>query len=188
MLAFISSMLLVAVAELGDKTQLLVLSFTTRYKLSKVLIGVGIALFGLQLLAVVAGQVLFRVVPINYLRIIIGISFIGFGIWIIKGEDEGKDVKTDASRLGAIASIALAFFLAELGDKTQLTTVSLAAKYHSFVGVWLGSTLGMIIADSAALVVGILAGRRLPQEKIRYFSATVLILFGILTLVQAFTS
>ncbi|MDI6815744.1 MAG: TMEM165/GDT1 family protein [Actinomycetota bacterium] len=85
----------------------------------------------------------------------------------------------------AIECIAITFFIAEFGDKTQLATVSLAAKYNSFVGVWLGSTFGMITADGLALIVGVAAGKRLPQERIKYISAGIFILFGIITLAQA---
>lgn len=77
------------------------------------------------------------------------------------------------------------FFVAELGDKTQLATVSLSAKYQSFFGVWIGSTLGMVIADGFAVLLGYFAGKKLPQEKIKYLSAGIFIVFGILALTQA---
>ncbi|MBE0447432.1 MAG: TMEM165/GDT1 family protein [Actinobacteria bacterium] len=134
MVSFIASLFLVTVAELGDKTQLLALSFATRYKPAKVITGIFIALLLLQLLAVTAGQVACDLIPMQYLRIIVGLSFIGFGIWMLQRDEHDEEGKAheDAHPLGAIATVVVAFFIAELGDKTQLATISLAAKYHSF--------------------------------------------------------
>jgi len=189
MLGFLSSLFLVTLAELGDKTQLLVLSLATRYKPAKVLAGVFIAIFFLQLLAVVVGSAISGLMPMRYLQIIVALSFIGFGIWMFRGdtedEEDGEKFKKTRS-YGVIAAIAVAFFIAELGDKTQLATISLAASHQSFMGVWFGSTLGMFLADGVAVMIGMLAGKKLPQEKIKYVSAGIFMLFGLITLAQAF--
>ncbi|HZD60448.1 MAG TPA: TMEM165/GDT1 family protein [Anaerolineae bacterium] len=188
MVSFIASLFLVTVAELGDKTQLLALSFATRYKPAKVITGIFIALLLLQLLAVTVGQVVSDLIPMQYLRIIVGFSFIGFGIWMLKRDehDEQGKVREGAHSLGAIVTVTVAFFIAELGDKTQLATISLAAKYHSFINVWLGSTVGMVLADGAAIIAGVFAGKKIPQEKIKYISAVLFTIFGLVTIVQAF--
>ncbi|MDP2211112.1 MAG: TMEM165/GDT1 family protein [Candidatus Aquicultor sp.] len=187
MTGFFPALLLVTIAELGDKTQLLVLALAAKHRPAKVIAGVILALLVLQLTAVIVGRTLYALVPMAYLQFAIGASFIAFGIWMLKkdtGDEEnaGSGARTS---LGVIATVAATFFIAEFGDKTQLATISLAAKYNSFVGVWLGSTFGMIVADGLALVVGVTAGRRLPQERIKYISAGIFILFGIITLAQA---
>lgn len=186
MIAFLSSMFLVTIAELGDKTQLLALSFAVKYKPVKVLAGIFIALLFLQLLAVTVGQTLAGLIPMSYLKIAIGVSFIGFGVWMLKRDDCDEEAKECKSThpIGIIIAIATTFFIAELGDKTQLATISLSAKYQSFASVWLGSTAGMVIADGLAVIIGYFAGKKLPQEKIKYASAAIFIIFGVVTLVQ----
>ena len=187
MTGFFPALLLVTIAELGDKTQLLVLALAAKHRPAKVIAGVILALLVLQLTAVIVGRTLYSLVPMAYLQIAIGASFIGFGLWMLK-KDTGEEENAGAgvlNPLGVIATIAITFFIAELGDKTQLATISLAAKYNSFAGVWLGSTFGMIVADGLALIVGVVAGKRLPQERIKYLSAGIFMLFGIITLAQA---
>lgn len=185
MAGFWASLFFITVAEMGDKTQLVALSFATKYNAWKVVAGVFLATLVVHLLSVIIGEQTSAFIPMFYLKIIVGASFIAFGLWTLKGdkldEEEGK-----ASKFGPLITVAIAFFLAELGDKTQLATISMAAQYKSFVGVWLGSTLGMVIADGLAIVVGIVAGKRLPEKAIKYVSAAIFIGFGIYTLVEAF--
>jgi len=179
MLSFFSSLFLIFIAELGDKTQLLALSFATKYKPTKVLIGVFIGTLVVHLLSVVIGEKLTGFIPEHLLRTIVGLSFIGFGIWTIRG-DSCDEKKQTGKKFGPVITVAVAFFLAELGDKTQLATISLAAQYRSFVGVWLGSSLGMVISDGIAIAVGVVAGKKIPANVIKYISATIFILFGAL--------
>ncbi|HNV86601.1 MAG TPA: TMEM165/GDT1 family protein [Candidatus Omnitrophota bacterium] len=185
MLEFWASLFFIALAEMGDKTQLIALSFATRYKPLKVLAGVFIATLAVHLFSVIIGEKTSVLIPFYYLKILIGISFIGFGIWTLKGDtcDEGKI--SNIRRTGPVMTVALAFFLAELGDKTQLATISLAAEYHSFWAVWIGSTLGMVMADGIAIVVGVVAGRKLPERMIQWVSAGIFILFGFAMTVEA---
>lgn len=181
---FLASTFLITVAEMGDKTQLLSISFATKYKPQKVLAGIFIATIAVHLLSVVIGRTVSEFVPLRYLRVAIGLSFIGFGLWTLRG-DTYEDDNNPTRTLGVVATVAIAFFLAELGDKTQLATISLAAKYNSFMGVWLGSTLGMVIADGAAIIVGVAAGKRIPEHIIKYVSAAIFIIFGVVTTYQS---
>jgi Ca2+/H+ antiporter, TMEM165/GDT1 family len=170
---------------MGDKTQLVALSFAAKFNPLKVLAGIFIGTLLSHLMAVLIGQNLSLIVPVRSLKVIVGLSFIGFGVWTLKGDsyDEKKGKKD--GKLGAVITIALAFFLAELGDKTQLATISLAAQYRSFFGVLAGSTSGMVCADGLAIVLGTLAGKKLPEKAIKYFSAVIFVIFGLVILIDA---
>ncbi len=170
---------------MGDKTQLVALSFATKFKPGKVVAGIFIGTMVSHLMAVIIGQNLNLIIPIQYLKVIVGLSFIGFGAWTLKGGtyDEKKDKK--ASMFGPVFTVSLAFFLAELGDKTQLATVSLAAEYRSFFGVWAGSTAGMVAADSLAIIIGVIAGKKLPEKVIKYVSSAIFVVFGLAILIEA---
>jgi putative Ca2+/H+ antiporter (TMEM165/GDT1 family) len=176
--AFLASLLFVVLAEMGDKTQLLAMSFATRFSASKVMLAVFIATIANHVLAVVAGQLLTTVVPIDIISLAASLSFIGFGIWTIRGDQlKGEDKR--ASRFGAVATVGIAFFIAEFGDKTQLATISLAAEYHNPLSVLSGTTLGMLIADAVGIVIGVILCKRIPQRKIKWFSAVIFVLFGL---------
>jgi len=176
--AFVASLAFVVLAEMGDKTQLLAMSFATRFSASKVLIAVFIATIANHALAVLAGQFLVTIVPVDIITFIASISFIGFGLWTIRGDQlKGEDKKP--SRFGPVATVALAFFIAEFGDKTQLATISLAVEYQSAASVLMGTTLGMIIADGIGIVIGVVLCKRIPQRAIKWFSASIFILFGL---------
>jgi len=184
MLTSISSFFLIAIAEMGDKTQLVALSFATKYKPTKVLLGIFIGTLVVHLFSVIIGERVSALIPLNYLKILIGLSFVGFGIWTLKG-DSCNEKEKKGNKLGPILTVAIAFFLAELGDKTQLATISLAAQYHSFLEVWLGSTFGMVAADGIAIVVGIIAGKKLPEKLIKYISTAIFIIFGAWIIIDA---
>lgn len=184
MLSFFASLFLVTMAEMGDKTQLVALSFATKHKPLIVIAGVFIGTLVSHLFAVVVGEKISLLIPMQYMRVMIGLSFIVFGLWTLKGDryEEGRE---KASGLNPIIAIAITFFLAELGDKTQLATISLAAEYRSFWGVWIGSSLGMVIADGAAIAVGIVAGKKLPEKLIKFISAGIFIIFGLAIISEA---
>lgn len=182
--AFLASSFFITAAEMGDKTQLVALSFACRYRPSQVLGGVFAATLVVHFFSVIIGQEVSRFIPLFYMNILVGASFIGFGLWTLKPE-RATDECRETGRFGPLVTVGIAFFLAELGDKTQLATISLAARYHSFTGVWLGSTLGMVVADGLAIGVGVVAGKRLPERVIRYVSAAIFIVFGIITIIEA---
>lgn len=181
--AFAASLVFVVLAEMGDKTQLLAMSFATRFNPYKVLLAVFIATIANHALAVVAGQFLTTIVPIDIISLAASLSFIGFGLWTIRG-DQLKDEAKKASRYGAIATVAIAFFIAEFGDKTQLATISLAAEYQNPISVLMGTTIGMLVADGVGIVVGVVLCKRIPQRKIKWFSAIIFVLFGLVGLYE----
>lgn len=179
--AFLTAVFMVTVAEMGDKTQLLAMAFATRFKAAEVLIGVFIATILNHALAVALGEFLTAKIPISYIQVAAAISFIVFGLWTLRGDKlEGEDKKH--TRFGPIGTVAVAFFIAELGDKTQLATIALAAKYQAAVMVLMGTTIGMIIADAIGIWFGVLMGRKIPESVVKAVSAGIFIIFGILGL------
>lgn len=177
MAAFLASLAFVVLAEMGDKTQLLAMAFATRYRAATVLWGVFVATVANHLFAVVIGKYLAAFVPFRYVQLAAALSFVAFGLWTIRGDDLGDEDKR--FRFSPFWTVAVAFFFAEMGDKTQLATVALAAKYQAIVPVWLGTTTGMMVADAIGIVVGIVLGKKIPERAVKWFAASVFILFGL---------
>ena len=177
---FIASFLFVVLAEMGDKTQLLAMAFACRYPAKTVLAGVLAATLVNHLLAVVVGSFLTDFIPMNYVQIAASASFILFGLWTLRGDElEGEDKKY---KFSPFWTVAVAFFFAEMGDKTQLATVALAAKYQAIIPVWLGTTAAMLVADAFGIIVGVVLGKRIPELFVKWFAAVIFILFGIIGL------
>jgi putative Ca2+/H+ antiporter (TMEM165/GDT1 family) len=188
MSAFFVSFALIFFAELGDKSQLVALWFSTRYRWWLVILGVTVATLVVHLGSTAIGASAADVLPEEVLLIIVGLSFFAFAAWGLRGDKLDDDVKELApSWLGAFGIITLGFFLSELGDKTQLATISLGGHEDSFVGVWLGSTAGMVAADALAIVAGVIAGKRLPARTMALVSAALFVVFGTLALGRAMT-
>jgi putative Ca2+/H+ antiporter (TMEM165/GDT1 family) len=176
---------LVLIAEMGDKTQLIALAFATRFNTTVVVAGVFGATIVVHLFSVLIGELAGTALPVFWINLISGIAFIGFGVWTLRGDSIDGDEKDKPSRFGPLLTVATSFFLAELGDKTMLATVAIASQQSSFVGVWLGSTLGMVVADGIAIIVGKVMGMRLPERLIKYFAAIIFFASGIVTIVIA---
>jgi putative Ca2+/H+ antiporter (TMEM165/GDT1 family) len=178
MMAFLTSLAFVVLAEMGDKTQLLAMAFASRYRWQTVLFAVFVATLVNHLLAVVAGSLLTNIVPLQYIQIIGAASFIMFGLWTLRGDElKGEDKRFKYSPFW---TVAIAFFIAEMGDKTQLATVALATRFDSIIQVWLGTTCAMVIADALGIMVGIVLGKKIPERFVKWFAALVFIIFGIL--------
>lgn len=171
---------MVFAAEMGDKTQLVALSLATRFNIRVVLAGILGATLLVHVLSVALGGVMCRLLPGDWIVFVAGLSFIGFGFWTLRGdtldEDEGKRHRSLTS---PFLLVFVTFFLAELGDKTMLTTCVLAAK-HPPVPVWLGSSLGMVLADGIAIVIGCVLGKQLPEKPVKYAAATIFFVFGLM--------
>jgi Ca2+/H+ antiporter, TMEM165/GDT1 family len=180
MTIFMASFVFVVLAEMGDKTQLLAMAFATRYPANTVLAGVLVATLLNHLLAVVLGSWLTNFVPFDSIQIAASASFIFFGLWTLHGDKlEGEDKKY---KFSPFWTVAVAFFFAEMGDKTQLATVALAAKYHTILPVWMGTTAGMMVADAFGIIVGVVLGKKIPERFVKWFAAAIFILFGIVGL------
>jgi len=172
----------VFLAEIGDKTQLVALAFATRYKASTVLAGVFGATILVHLVSVGIGEAAGSVVSTFWIRIASGIAFIAFGIWSMYGDELGDESTVPEHRWGPLMTVAISFFLAELGDKTMLATITIAGQQRQFLAVWLGSTVGMVAADGIAILVGKGMHKRLPEKLIRYIAAAIFIGSGLLTI------
>ncbi|GAA1849841.1 hypothetical protein GCM10009836_32000 [Pseudonocardia ailaonensis] len=184
--AFLISFGVIFVAELGDKSQLMALTFATRYKTWPVLVGITIATSVVHLVSVAVGVGLGAALPTGWIALAAAVAFVGFGAWTLRGDslsDEEQN-KVNKKARSAVVAASVAFFLAELGDKTMLATITLATQ-HGWFGVWLGSTLGMVAADALAIVVGRQLGKRLPEKAIRYGAAVLFLVFGVALLVDA---
>ncbi|MFI7602588.1 TMEM165/GDT1 family protein [Actinoplanes sp. NPDC049681] len=180
------SFAVIFVAELGDKSQLMALTFATRFKPMPVLIGITVATAVVHLVSVGIGYGLGAALPTGWISLVAGLAFLAFGAWTLRGDKLTEDEKAKAERStgSAILAVGGAFFLAELGDKTMLATITLATQ-HGWFGTWLGSTLGMVAADALAILVGRLLGRHLPEKVIKYGAAALFAIFGIWLLVEA---
>jgi putative Ca2+/H+ antiporter (TMEM165/GDT1 family) len=181
--AFLASFLFVVLAEMGDKTQLLAMAFATRYPAYKVLIAVFIATLVNHALAVAVGHFLTVIIPLEIISLIAAVSFIVFGLWTIRG-DRLKGEVDRKSRFGPILTVAIAFFLAEMGDKTQLATISLAVEYQDMAYVLMGTTLGMVVADAIGIGVGVVMQKHIPEKIIKWIAAAVFAAFGFIGIYQ----
>lgn len=180
MSAFLISTGIIFVAELGDKSQLVALWFATRYRWWLVLAGVSIATLVVHLGSVAIGRSFAQVLPEDILLVAVGLSFFAFAAWSVRGDrlDDPEPVIRPPIA-GALGVVTVSFFVSELGDKTQLATVSLSGDNDDIAGVWLGSTVGMVLADALAIGAGQVAGRRLPQRALGMFAAALFVTFGL---------
>ncbi|SDE68526.1 TMEM165/GDT1 family protein [Sporomusa acidovorans] len=182
MTAFFTSLVFVVLAEMGDKTQLLAMAFATRYRWQTVMLGVFVATIFNHLFAVVVGNYLTHFIPMTTIQIAAAISFIIFGLWTIRGDElNGED---QAAKRSPFWTVAIAFFIAEMGDKTQLATVALAAQFNTIVPVWLGTTTGMMVADGIGIIIGIVLGKKIPERAVKWFAAIIFIFFGLFGLYE----
>jgi putative Ca2+/H+ antiporter (TMEM165/GDT1 family) len=177
---------LVFLAELGDKTQLVALTLAGRYPAAKVLLALGASIAVLQTLSVTVGAVVSRTVPDRAIAVGAGLLFCGFAVWTWRAEDEDGEGDAGAPTAGLV-SVAVAFFLAELGDKTMLTTAGLAAD-RGAVPVWIGSFAAMVAATALAVLAGKALTTRIAPSTLRRLGAIAFAVVGVATLVGAATS
>jgi putative Ca2+/H+ antiporter (TMEM165/GDT1 family) len=181
--AFLVSAGLVALAEIGDKTQLLALVLATRFRQPvPIILGIFVATVLNHALAGALGSWITTTIGPDVLRWIVGISFIAMAGWtLIPDKLDDDDTKT-AQTLGAFGATVIAFFLAEMGDKTQVATVALAARFDALVAVVMGTTVGMLLANVPAVLFGEALTKRLPITLVHRIAAAVFLVLGLLTL------
>ncbi|MFO1206077.1 MAG: TMEM165/GDT1 family protein [Burkholderiales bacterium] len=177
----LTSTVLVALAEIGDKTQLL--SFVLAARLRRpwpILGGILLATLANHALAGAVGSWIASLVPRSILIVGVGLLFVAFGLWTLHPDALDDDPRIH--RAGAFVTALIAFFLAEMGDKTQIATVALAARFDSLAQVVIGTTLGMMIANAPAVWLGDKLAERIPMKAVRIAAAALFIGFGVLTL------
>jgi len=175
---FLLSLGLIFLAELGDKTQLVALALATRFRAGVVLAGIFVATLLVHLLSVGIGGLTGTFLSRAWIELISGLAFIGFGLWTLRGDELAEDHGAKQSLTSPFLIVSVTFFLAELGDKTMLGTVTLAAS-HPWVWVWIGSTLGMVLSDGLAIWVGHALGKKLPERTIKIGAAGIFFVFGL---------
>ena len=182
--AFLVSLGIVALAEIGDKTQLLALVLAARYRRPvPVILGILVATLANHALAAWLGAGVAAALGPQALRWILGLSFLAMAAWTLIPDKLEKE-KPQGARLGAFAATLVAFFLVEMGDKTQIATAALAARYASIAAVVAGTTLGMMLADVPAVYFGERILRRVPAKTVRRVAAASFALLGALALLD----
>lgn len=182
--AFIASFGMVALAELGDKTQLLsfVLAARFRGRHWPIIAGIFVATVVNHLGAAYVGDWVATKVSPDVLRWVLGLAFLAFAVWALI--PDSLDAQEQKASHGVFATTVVMFFLAEMGDKTQLATVALGAQYSSLVAVATGTTLGMMAANVPAVLIGEKLAQKFPLSKMRFIAAALFALFGALILLK----
>nr|WP_312577617.1 TMEM165/GDT1 family protein [Sedimentibacter sp.] len=178
---FIKTFLLIFVAEMGDKTQILLMTCAARYSVMQVLIGIIIGVAMNHGLAIIIGTYISNVIDMNLLQVFAGFIFIMFGLLALKRESD-EDDKTRMLKCGPILAVAITFFIGELGDKTQLTAMTIAMESDYPFFVLIGSITGMIAVGCVGIIIGTALTKRISSYIIKVISGLVFIMFGVIKL------
>ena len=182
--AFLVSTGVVALGVMGDKTQLLAMLLAVKFrKPVPIVLGILVATLANHATAGLVGAWVARALGPEVLRWVIGVSFIAMAGWMLAPDKIDADTTTPP-RFGVFGATVIAFFLAEMGDKTQIATVALAARYQELVAVVAGTTLGMLIADVPAVFIGDKLARPVPMRLVHGIAAAIFALLGVLTLLN----
>lgn len=191
MLIFFTVLATIFIAEMGDKTQLLLVAMAGKYKVPQILTGTWLATAVLNLLAVGVGAALGNYLDMRIIKLAAALAFFWFAYSTIKGDEEEEEEKEVSRKWGPVVGIFLSFFIGELGDKTQLSAITLAAAYtdHSFANacyVFAGCTLGLILADLIGLIVGVVLKSKVQAGILNNLSFVIFAFFGVASLREAF--
>jgi Ca2+/H+ antiporter, TMEM165/GDT1 family len=175
-------------AELGDKSQLLALALSTRYRAMVVIAGIAAAAATMLGVSVIVGATLGAALPERPMQVVAGLLFVAFGVWTLRDDDDddddGEDADVAARGRGGFLAAYVAFLVAEFGDKTMLATAVLATT-RGAIPTWIGATLGMTAASAIVVIIGSRASARLPERPVRLVVAALFVLVGLLLLVDA---
>ncbi|ADX48648.1 protein of unknown function UPF0016 [Paracidovorax avenae ATCC 19860] len=181
--AFLVSTSIVALAEMGDKTQLLSLVLAARFRKPwPIVLGILVATTANHALAGAVGAWVTTVIGPQVLRWILGLSFIAMAVWMLIPDKLDDDETGGTPRFGVFGTTVVAFFLAEMGDKTQVATVMLAAQYSAYFWVVAGTTLGMMLANAPVVWLGERITRRVPIRAVHVVSAVIFVVLGLVAL------
>jgi len=183
--AFLTSTLLVAIAEIGDKTQLLAIVLATRFRRPlPIVLGILLATLANHALAAFAGQLAADFFQGQWFRVAVAAAFIAMGLWTLIPDKLDEDEQPRA-RGGAFLTTLVAFFLVEMGDKTQIATIALGAQFDNLLAVTAGTTLGMMIANVPAVLLGNALVQRISLKVVRTVAAASFVAVGVWMLVEA---
>jgi len=183
---YLLSAVLVALAEMGDRTQLLAIVLASRFrKPVPVLLGVFVATVANHSLAALVGYYLSALIAASWFRIAVALCFIAMAVWALIPDKADEEAAGQSGHWGAFATTVVAFFIVEMGDKTQIATAMLAAKYHNVLTVAAGTTTGMLIANVPAVYLGHTVTRVLPIRALSLAAAGVYLAVGLWTLYAA---
>lgn len=182
--AFFVSTGIVSVAEIGDRTQLLTLLLVARLRRPwAILAGILVATLANHALAAFVGQLIGAQIDDHILRWVLGLSFLAMALWALKPDQLDDSEEPPGTGMGAFLTTVVAFFLVEMGDKTQIATAALAAGYQDLLQVTMGSTLGMMLANAPVALFGQAIMKKLPLRVIRYVAAALFAILGLYALV-----
>lgn len=180
----LKAFVLIFIAEMGDKTQILAMAFATKFPVKKVLAGIFMGSLLNHGLGIILGRYISNFIPINTIQIVAGFAFVGFSLWTLKSDEEEDEEESEKSKFGAIITVALAFFIGELGDKTQLAAITLSIDAVYPIAILCGSVLGMIVTGGLGIIVGKKLGDNIPEFAIKIIAATVFMFFGVTKLYE----
>lgn len=190
MVIFLTVLTTIFIAEMGDKTQLLLVAMAGKYKVRQILTGTWLATIVLNLLAVGVGAALGNYLDMRVIKTLAGLAFFWFAYGALAGEEEEEEEREMRHNLGPVIAIFCSFFIGELGDKTQLSGITLAANYTSHsvanaAAVFLGCTLGLILADLIGLIAGVALKSKVPTGVLNKLSFCIFAVFGVLSIREA---
>lgn len=190
MIIFLTVLTTIFIAEMGDKTQLLLVAMAGKYKISHILTGTWLATIVLNLLAVGLGAALGNYLDMRIIKTVAGIAFFWFAYAALCGKEEEEEERKMKRGVGPVLAIFASFFIGELGDKTQLSGITLAANYtsHSIMNavyVFFGCTLGLILADLIGLLAGVFLKSKVPTGSLNKISFAIFAVFGALSVREA---
>lgn len=183
--AFLATFAVVFLAELGDKTQLLVMAFSAKFPWQQVLVGMTLGIFVVHALAVGVGSFVGSMIDPAVMEVIASLLFLTFGVWTLRSGDE-EDEAAGTGRYGPVLTVMMTFIVGEMGDKTQFAAMTMAAAFSAWYFVLIGAVAAMVLADSLGLVAGAFLHRYLPPARMKLLSGGIFCAFGLAGLIHAF--
>lgn len=186
MLLFLKVLLTEFIAEMGDKTQLMLVAMTSKFKLKDIIIGTAAAILVLNGIAVLAGGLVGALIPEWLIKFVAGAAFIYFAITSIISSDEDEEEVKDTKIKAAPIAVFCTFFVAELGDKTQLTAITFGANegLASALVVWIGCSIGLFAADIIGMLIGYMLKSKMPERFLHILAFVIFLVFGVVTFYQ----
>lgn len=174
---YLQALVMIFIAEMGDKTQILAMAFATKYKVRYIVLGVAIGAFLNHGLAIILGSFLTRFVPMDLMQLIAGFMFLFFAFWSLKADDD--DEEETAGKYGPIMTVAVAFFVGELGDKTQLTALTLSTQAAFPILTLMGTVTGMVLTSMVGILIGAKLGHKIPEMQLKLGAFGIFVFFGL---------